>query len=104
MRWKSFTLGFVWFWLCILFISLFSAQDKEWMIDGVSIKNICDLRTYIENDDISDVGRIITIPLFLPFVYLLVWKKKHHWFLYLIFLCIIAFWVWRFYLRYRLCL
>ncbi|WLI75207.1 YjeO family protein [Kosakonia sp. H02] len=104
MRWRGFTLGFVWFWLSILLISLFSMQDKEWFIDGDGIKNICDLITYIESDDIRDVGIVITIPLFFPFIYLLIWKKKHHWFLYLIFLSVFAFWLWRFFLRYKLCL
>lgn len=30
---------------------------------------------YIEHDDTRDVGVVMTIPLFFPFIYLLVWKK-----------------------------
>lgn len=104
MSWKGFTLGFVWFWFSVLLISLFSAQGKEWLIDGGSIKNICDLMTYIGNDDIRDVGKVITIPLFFPYIYLLVWKKQRHWFLYLTLLAVFAFWIWRFFMRYQLCL
>ncbi|SEK46016.1 Protein of unknown function [Kosakonia sacchari] len=104
MRWKAFTLGFVWFVFSVLFIILFSAQDKEWLIDGNSIKNICDLMIYIEHDDTRDVGVVMTIPLFFPFIYLLVWKKRRHWLLYLTLLSIFAFWLWRFFLRYQWCL
>lgn len=103
MRWKGFTLGLVWFCFTVLLILLFSTQDKEWLIDGSNIKNICEVMIFMENDDIRDAGRIITLPLFFPLVYLLVWKKKRHGFLWLLLLCVFAFWLWRFYLRYTLC-
>ncbi|MDV5354888.1 YjeO family protein [Enterobacter asburiae] len=103
MRWKGFTLGFIWFWLSIFLILLVSTQDKEWLIDGVDITNICDLMISIASDDIRDIGLAVTVPLFFPFFYLMAWKRQHHWFQYLLFIAIFAFWLWRFFLRYTVC-
>ncbi len=41
MNWKVFTLGFIWFWVSIVHIMLFSLRDKEWMIGIGEIKNFC---------------------------------------------------------------
>ncbi len=101
---KGWIAGLIWFCFSIVLILLLSVQDKEWLIDGKNIKNICDLKAYVESEDIRDAGIAITIPLFFPFVYLLVWKKQHHGFLYLTLFSIFAFWLWRFFLRYQFCL
>ncbi|EEH0549057.1 YjeO family protein, partial [Salmonella enterica] len=52
MSWKSFVLNFIWLAISIFWIDMLSVQDKEWFIDGRGINNICDVMTYLENDDI----------------------------------------------------
>lgn len=104
MRWKALIPGFIWFWISIFLITLFSTQDKGWLIDGKDIKNICELKIYIEHNYIRDAEIIVTFPLIFPFIYLLIWKKQRHWFLYLTLLSVIAFWLWRFFFRYQFCL
>ncbi|SPX12589.1 inner membrane protein [Escherichia coli] len=34
-----------------LWITITSALDKEWMIDGRGINNVCDVLMYLEEDD-----------------------------------------------------
>lgn len=103
MSWKSFTLNFIWFWVSILCISLFSTQDKEWFIDGNGINNICDLMIYIENDDIRPIGVAMTIPVFFPFIYAMTYKKQRSGWQYSVVVAVALFWVWCFFLRYQLC-
>ena len=69
MSWKSFTLNFIWGIVSIILIIMFSTQDKEWFIDGRGINNVCDVMNYIEDDDVRSVGIILTLPLFIPFIY-----------------------------------
>ncbi|MDY1037656.1 DUF2645 family protein [Lelliottia sp. CFBP8978] len=104
MTWKVFTLGFIWFCVSILWITFLSVQDKEWLIREGSVKNICDLMKYIETDDVRDVGIVLTIPLIFPAIYTLVCIRKHYWFISFVILLITAFWLWRFFLRYQICL
>lgn len=56
----------IWFIVAFLWITITSALDKEWMIDGRGINNVCDVLMYLEDDDTRDVGVIMTLPLF-PF-------------------------------------
>ncbi|HDK8875592.1 TPA: YjeO family protein, partial [Escherichia coli] len=58
MNWKSFSLNLIWFVISIFWIDFLSVQDKEWFIDGRGINNVCDVMTYLENDDIRPVGII----------------------------------------------
>lgn len=53
-----------------------STLDKEWMIDGRGINNVCDVLMYLEDDDTRDVGVIITLPLFFPFLWFTLWQKN----------------------------
>ncbi|HBB6607403.1 TPA: YjeO family protein, partial [Escherichia coli] len=69
MNWKSFSLNLIWFVISIFWIDFLSVQDKEWFIDGRGINNVCDVMTYLENDDIRPVGIIMTLPLFIPYIY-----------------------------------
>lgn len=54
----------IWFIVAFLWITITSALDKEWMIDGRGINNVCDVLMYLEDDDTRDVGVIMTLPLF----------------------------------------
>ncbi|ENT4821533.1 TPA: YjeO family protein [Citrobacter farmeri] len=103
MTWKMFTLGFIWLWISMIHILLFSTRDKEWMIGSGEINNFCQLTRSILEDDIRDVGVIVTLPLFLPMIYTIFWKKNHHWYLWLLLTGVFAYWLWRFYLRYHWC-
>ena len=41
----------IWFIVAFLWITITSALDKEWMIDGRGINNVCDVLMYLEDDD-----------------------------------------------------
>lgn len=75
MTWKSFTLGFIWFWISILDIMLFSTRDKEWMTGSGEINNFCQLVISIPEDDTRAFGVLMTVPLFFPLLYVIFWKK-----------------------------
>jgi len=93
----------IWLLLCVILITLFSTQDKEWFIDGGDIKNICDVMEYIENDDVRLVGVALTIPLFFPFIYVIIWRKQRSKWQYSVAVVLLVFWLWRFIFRYYLC-
>lgn len=101
---KGWVVSVAWFCFSSVLILLFSVQDKEWLIDSQDVKNICDLMASVEQDDIRDVGLLVTLPLFFPYIYLLARKKRQHGFVYLTLCCLVAFWLWRFFLRYQWCL
>ncbi|KFC07277.1 putative inner membrane protein [Trabulsiella guamensis ATCC 49490] len=103
MTWKSFVLNIVWGLVSFAFIAMFSTQDKEWFIGEEGINNICDLMTYIENDDIRDVGIIITLPFFIPYIYAIVRRKQRNLWQYFIVAALLSYWLWRFIFRYQLC-
>ena len=46
-----FILCCIWFIVAFLWITITSALDKEWMIDGRGINNVCDVLMYLEDDD-----------------------------------------------------
>lgn len=48
-----FVLCCIWFIVAFLWITITSALDKEWMIDGRGINNVCDVLMYLEDDDTS---------------------------------------------------
>lgn len=103
MSWKSFTLNFIWGIVSIILIIMFSTQDKEWFIDGRGINNVCDVMDYIEDDDVRSVGIILTLPLFIPFIYAIVWRRQRGIWQYSIMATLLLFWLWRFNIRYQLC-
>lgn len=104
MNWKIFSLGVVWLFASLALIIIFSTQSKEWWIGDDGINNICDLMRYIENDDVRDFGIIITLPVFFPAIYAFFRKGKRYWFTYLVTAIIAGFWLWKFLVRYQLCL
>ncbi|EFC1508555.1 YjeO family protein [Escherichia coli] len=103
MNWKSFSLNLIWFVISIFWIDFLSVQDKEWFIDGRGINNICDVMTYLENDDIRPVGIIMTLPLFIPYIYAVIWKKQHSLWQYFVISIMLFYWLWQFFLRYLFC-
>lgn len=68
------------------------------------INNVCDVLMYLEEDDTRDVGVIMTLPLFFPFLWFALWRKKRGWFMYATALAIFGYWLWQFFLRYQFCL
>lgn len=72
----QFILCCIWFFVSVLWILILSTLDKEWMIDGRGINNICDVLEHLENDDTRDVGVIMTLPLFFPFLWFTQWRKN----------------------------
>ena len=102
MKWK-FIVSIVWLLVSFMLITLLSTQDKEWLIDGGEIRNICDLMKSVENDDVRIVAMVITLPLFFPYLYILTTKKKKGCFQYMSMASIVLFWLWRFILRYQFC-
>lgn len=99
-----FVLCCIWFIVAFLWITITSTLDKEWMIDEGGVKNICDVLEYLENDDTRDVGVILTLPLFFPFLWFALRRKKGGWFMYVTALVIFGYWLWQFFLRYQFCL
>ena len=99
----QFILCCIWFFVSVLWILILSTLDKEWMIDGRGINNICDVLEHLENDDTRDVGVIMTLPLFFPFLWFRQWRKKRGWFMYATALAIFGYWLWQFFLRYQFC-
>ncbi|HGG7209771.1 TPA: DUF2645 family protein, partial [Escherichia coli] len=47
---------------------------------------------------------IMTLPLFFPFLWFALWRKKRGWFMYATALAIFGYWLWQFFLRYQFCL
>lgn len=82
---------------------MLSVQDKEWFIDGRGINNICDVMTYLENDDIRPVGVIMTLPLFIPYIYVVIWKRQRSLWQYSVIATMVFYWLWRFFIRYQIC-
>jgi uncharacterized membrane protein len=103
MTWKSFTLGFIWFWVSIVDIKLFSTRDKEWMIGSGEINNFCQLVISILEDDTRAFSVVMTVPLFFPLLYVVFWKKVHHWYPCLLLIVVFAYWLWQFFIRYHWC-
>ncbi|WP_318356169.1 YjeO family protein [Enterobacter sp.] len=103
MNWKSLTCNIIWLLFSFFLMLIFSTQDKESMIDGREINTICDVMIYFEDDDIRSIGMMLTIPLFFPLIYAILWKKQRNIWQYLVFIILLSFWLWRFIIRYQVC-
>ncbi|WP_318389885.1 YjeO family protein [Enterobacter sp.] len=103
MNWKSLTCNIIWLLFSFFLMLIFSTQDKESMIDGREINTICDVMIYFEEDDIRSIGMMLTIPLFFPLIYTILWKKQRNIWQYLVFIILLSFWLWRFIIRYQVC-
>ncbi|ENB4780705.1 YjeO family protein, partial [Escherichia coli] len=79
---RQFILCCIWFFVSVLWILILSTLDKEWMIEERGVKNICDVLEYLENDDTRDIGVIMTLPLFFPFLWFTLRRKKRGWLMY----------------------
>ncbi|EEW0762860.1 YjeO family protein [Escherichia albertii] len=100
---RQFILCCIWFFVSVLWILILSTLDKEWMIEERGVKNICDVLEYPENDDTRDIGVIMTLPLFFPFLWFTLRRKKRGWLMYATALTIFSYWLWQFFLRYQFC-
>ncbi|EAV4956155.1 YjeO family protein, partial [Salmonella enterica] len=56
-----------------------------------------------ENDDIRPVGVIMTLPLFIPYIYVVIWKRQRSLWQYSVIATMVFYWLWRFFIRYQIC-
>lgn len=103
MNWKLFTLSFIWSLICVGAITIFSFIDKESLIDGLEIKNICDVMHNFVVDDIRDVGGPFTLLMIAPLFYYCLRRKTRAWYLYAMTLFLVILWIWRFFWRFHFC-
>ena len=99
-----FILCCIWFIVAFLWITITSALDKEWMIDGRGINNVCDVLMFLVGDAPSAAVVLMTLLFFflvLCFALLIVARV---WFMYATALAIFGYWLWQFFLRYQFCL
>ena len=54
--------------------------------------------------DIRDAGIIFTLPLFIPYIYVIAYRKPRSFWQLLTVTVLVCFWLWRFFLRYQFCL
>lgn len=80
--------------LCALIILITSIRDYEGMVDGVEIRNLCE----IPEADSDGFFAFIIIPLSIPFFF--VKKSISRIITYLI---VLIYYLWSFYLRFTLC-
>ncbi|MCG5048623.1 YjeO family protein [Pectobacterium brasiliense] len=80
--------------LCALIILITSIRDYEGMVDGVEIRNLCE----IPESDSDGSFAFIIIPLSIPFFF--VKKSIARIITYLI---VLIYYLWSFYLRFTLC-
>ncbi|MBB1527015.1 DUF2645 family protein [Pectobacterium carotovorum] len=80
--------------LCALIILITSIRDYEGMVDGVEIRNLCE----IPEGDSDGFFAFIIIPLSIPFFF--VKKSTARIITYLI---VLMYYLWSFYLRFTLC-
>ncbi|WP_431222606.1 YjeO family protein [Serratia sp. L9] len=89
--------------VCLLSILVLSYVDKKDFIDGDEVKDICDVRRMSAIDDTRDVTASLTMPFILPFIYLVVRRKLRSSTLNVALFLLIAFWLWRFFIRFAMC-
>lgn len=51
-----------------------------------------------------DAGIIFTLPLFIPYIYVIAYRKQRSFWQLLTVTVLVCFWLWRFFLRYQFCL
>ncbi|MEQ9876788.1 DUF2645 family protein [Pectobacterium aroidearum] len=80
--------------LCTLIILITSIRDYEGMVDGVEIRNLCE----IPESDSDGSFAFIIIPLSIPFFFI---KKSIA--RIITYLIVLIYYLWSFYLRFILC-
>ncbi|MEI7311083.1 DUF2645 family protein [Pectobacterium carotovorum] len=80
--------------LCTMIILITSIRDYEGMVDGIEIRNLCE----IPEGDSDGVFAFIIIPLSIPF--LLVKKNLARIIIYIV---LLFYYLWSFYIRFYFC-
>lgn len=89
---------------CLMMIWLGGMPDYTENIDGVRIKNICDLMRAYAMDDIRDATGPMTLLMSSPFLYLVLRKRGKSWLANIALIVLCGYWLWSFYIQYALCL
>ena len=90
---------------CFLSVTVLSELDKEWMIGGGGIRNVCDLVRAISVENDRDVFAPLTGLLLMPLLVLSIRQivnRRAPW-LVLVTLVLILYWWWRFWGRLLVC-
>lgn len=91
------------YFFCLVMIFIGGVPDYSENIDGVEIKNICDLMRNYVIDDSRDAFGPITLLMITPFFIMAIIKKFKSWFANISFLVLLFFWLWSFYIQYNNC-
>ncbi|MFK8260154.1 DUF2645 family protein [Erwinia sp. AnSW2-5] len=93
----------LYYFFCLMMIWSGAMPDYTEHIDGVRIKNICDLMRAYDMDDIRDVTGPMTLMMISPFLYWVLRKKCKSWLPNISFIVLCGYWLWSFYIQYALC-
>jgi hypothetical protein len=96
-------LYFIYYLSCIFFILVLSYADKEDLIDGDEVRNICDVRRMFFIDDTRDVTAPLTLLFIAPLIYLVVKRRFRSLPLNIALATVVIFWLWRFFIRFSIC-
>ncbi|MTD27962.1 DUF2645 family protein [Erwinia sorbitola] len=89
---------------CLVMIGMGGLPDYLEHIDGIEIKNICELQRAFISDDVRDTTRPITLMMISPFLYLVARYKFISWLANIALIGLCAYWLWSFYIQYALCM
>ncbi|PHM51791.1 YjeO family protein [Xenorhabdus hominickii] len=100
---RSKILSLTYFAFCLLIINISSFFEEEFYIDGIDIKNACEAHRALVVDDIRDVTAPIAALFIIPLLIIAVKLKCKSWLVNIMTLSLIAYWVWRFFIRIMWC-
>ncbi|OCQ54691.1 Inner membrane protein YjeO [Photorhabdus australis subsp. thailandensis] len=90
--------------LCIIVIDGASFFEKEDYIDGQVIKNVCDVYRALVVDDIRGITAPISLLFIFPLFYTAAKKRFKSAFFNAVTLALLAYWLWRFFIRLIVCI
>ncbi|MDR0219627.1 MAG: YjeO family protein [Enterobacteriaceae bacterium] len=93
----------IYFLFCLFIINSFSFFEEEIYIDGNDIKNACIAHRALAADDIRDFTAPTAVIFIIPFLVLAFKSKGKSLLTNLILLTLIAYWIWRFFIRLMIC-
>ncbi|OCQ53393.1 Inner membrane protein YjeO [Photorhabdus australis subsp. thailandensis] len=94
--------GYVFF--CMLLIYMMSYFEKEYYIDGIDIKNICDVYNTLVVDDTRDFDAPVSLLFLFPLFYHAAKKRFKSFFFNAISVVLLVYWAWRFFIRLIVCI
>ncbi|MFG1174578.1 YjeO family protein [Erwiniaceae bacterium CAU 1747] len=88
---------------CLMMMWLGGMPDYLEHMDGVEIKNICQLQRAFIGDDWRDTFGPLTLLMSSPFLYLVLRKRGKSWLANIALIVLCGYWLWSFYIQYALC-